>query len=94
MSFLESMACGTPVVATDVSDNSYVASEGGGGYVVPLGDEQALADRISDLLLDDKLRQEMGRQARSWVETEFSLTRLAEKNAAVYLECLGNKSSE
>jgi len=91
---LESMACGTPVVATDVSDNSYVASEGGGGYVVPLGDEQALADRIGDLLLDDKLRQEMGLQARSWVETEFSLTRLAEKNAAVYLECLRSKSSE
>lgn len=89
---LESMACGVPVVATDVSDNSYVVSAGGGGHVVPLGDERAMADRICDLILDEASRREKGRLAREWVEKEFSLARLAEKSMQVYLECLGQRA--
>ena len=47
---LESMACGIPVVTTDVSDNSYVVREGETGFLVAVGDEAKMAHRIQLLL--------------------------------------------
>jgi glycosyltransferase involved in cell wall biosynthesis len=88
---LESMACGIPVIATQVSDNAQIIPDGRVGYVVPLGDEVALSDRICQLLEDSPLRRQMGQEARGWVESEFSMARLVEKTARVYedaLKCL------
>jgi glycosyltransferase involved in cell wall biosynthesis len=85
---LESMACGVPIVATDVSDNTYVIPDGKAGFIVPLGDEKLLAGRIMRLLENGALRTEMGQNARQWVLTEFTGKRLAEKTAAVYDEAL------
>jgi glycosyltransferase involved in cell wall biosynthesis len=85
---LESMACGVPVVATAVSDNAYVVPEGRAGHTVPMGDPDAFAARICDLLSNGAARSEMGVRARKWVEEEFSLTRLVEKTAAAYVKAL------
>ncbi len=85
---LESMASGVPVVATNVSDNSFVIPEGKGGYVVPLHDEQAMADRICQLLTDDTHRSQVGASAREWIMEEFTGPRLAEKTAKVYDEAI------
>lgn len=85
---LESMACGVPVVATDVADNAYVVPDGRCGYVVPLHDETALADRITRLLTDANLRTTLGRQARLWVEQEFSIPVMVAKMARVYHEAI------
>jgi glycosyltransferase involved in cell wall biosynthesis len=88
---LESMACGVPVIATKVCDNEYIVRDGEVGYLVGVGDETRMADRMKSLLGDPALRQEMGRRARQWVLTEFSTERLAEKMGAVYLELLNRK---
>jgi glycosyltransferase involved in cell wall biosynthesis len=85
---LESMACGVPVVATHVADNGLIAPDGRVGYLVPLGDEAILADRILALLDDEDRRRDMGRAARAWVEQEFSYTRLAERTANIFREGL------
>jgi len=85
---LESMACGVPVVVSDVSDNAYIVRDGQTGLVVPLNDEEALAAGVCKLLLDPDLRQQMSRQARAWAGAEFSCSRLAEKTAAVYREAI------
>lgn len=87
---LESMACGVPVVVTDVSDNAYIVPDGRCGFVVPLGDDAALADRIGRLLEDRPACEAMGRAAREWVTREFSGRRLAERTAAVYEAVLRN----
>ncbi len=47
---LESLACGTPVVTTDVGDMSNVIRQGENGYVVPDNDPQELADKIGIML--------------------------------------------
>lgn len=88
---LESMACGVPVVTTDVSDHRYIVPDGRVGFVVPLGDEGLLARRLCEMLGDDARRAEMGRAARAWIEQEFSTARLAEKTAAVFEEGLARK---
>jgi glycosyltransferase involved in cell wall biosynthesis len=81
---LESMACGVPVVATDVADNAFVVPQGEAGFVVASDDDATMAERVSELLARPQQRRDMGRAARAWVEREFSLARLAEKTAAVY----------
>lgn len=85
---LESMACGVPVVATDVSDNAYIVRDGYTGFIVPLDDAEATAGRVGDLLADPDRRRAMGRAAREWVEGEFSPARMARKTEAVYSELL------
>ena len=82
------MACGVPVIATQVSDNAQIIPDGQAGYVIPLGDEVALCERICQLLEDNALRRQMGRAARAWVESEFSITRMVNKTARVYQDAL------
>lgn len=60
---LEAMACGTPVVASDVGGLAYLVKDGYTGFTVPVGDPHALADRLTQLLLDQELRARMGQQA-------------------------------
>jgi D-inositol-3-phosphate glycosyltransferase len=47
---LESLACGTPVVATDVGDLSNIIREGEAGYVIKENDPRILADKIKLVL--------------------------------------------
>src|SRR5574338_1606365 len=72
---LESMACGVPVIATDVSDNATIIPDGRAGYIVPLGDPARLAERIETILRDGALRASMSQAARAWVHAEFSTAR-------------------
>jgi len=88
---LESMACGVPVIATDVADNASIIPDGRAGYIVQLGDAAGLAERIVRLLSDDTHRKAMSAAAREWVQREFSTTRLAEKTDAVYRAALAAK---
>jgi glycosyltransferase involved in cell wall biosynthesis len=90
---LESMACGVPVVASNVSDNTYVVPNGRVGYLVPVGDGAALADRVCSLLADEDQRRAMGRAGRDWVRQEFSTAVLARRMEAVYSELLDRKRS-
>ena len=60
---LEAMACGTPVVASRVGGLTFTVQDGSTGFLVPNDDPQALSERLSLLLTDRALRQEMGRRA-------------------------------
>jgi len=61
---LESMACGTPLVASKVGGLAVLISDGQTGFSVPPNQIKPLAIAISLLLQNRKLRQEMGRAAR------------------------------
>ena len=90
---LESLASGVPAVATDVADNRLIIPDGVVGYVVPLADPEALADRLLDLLRDDESRRRFGSAARAWVEREFATDVLARKTGAIYEEVLERRRS-
>lgn len=85
---LESMACGVPVVATNVSDNAQIVPNGVVGYIVPRDDEYTMTERISELLGDRQRLREFGTQARQWVEHELSTAALARNTESVYLTVL------
>jgi D-inositol-3-phosphate glycosyltransferase len=60
---LEAMACGTPVVASRVGGLTFTVQDGSTGFLVPNDDPKALAEKLSLLLTDGALRQEMGQRA-------------------------------
>lgn len=91
---LESMACGIPVVATNVCDNSYIVKKGKTGFLVEVDDVEGMAGHIQTLLENETLQQKMGQKARDWVVDEFSLSQLARKTENVYLETLNGKRNE
>ncbi len=66
---LEAMACGTPVIASDVGGLAFLVKDGKTGYRVPAGDTEALAERIAHLLTDDLSRRRIGQRASCWAES-------------------------
>lgn len=65
---LEAMACGTPVIASDVGGLAYLVRDGATGFRVPDRDPEALAAAILRLMEDPLLRQRMGYRAQCWAE--------------------------
>jgi D-inositol-3-phosphate glycosyltransferase len=63
---LESMACGTPVIASRVGGLAALVRDGETGYLVPAEEPAELADRIRTLLADDDLRLRLGAQAAEY----------------------------
>ena len=62
---LESMAMGTPVIASEVGGLAFLIRDGVNGFHVPSRDPESLAERIFTLLQDPFCRDRLGRQARS-----------------------------
>ncbi len=72
---LEAMACGLPVVATDVGGNRDVLEHARTGLLVPPNDPGRLAEAIAEMLADKSRRAVMGEAARRHVEQQFNITR-------------------
>ena len=80
---LEAMACGTPVIASDVGGLSHLVRDGITGFHVPNGDAVALASTLARLLQDDHLRQQLGEQAWGWAQN-YSWTTIGDRLLEVY----------
>lgn len=81
----ESMACGVPVVSTDVGDAAWIV--GGTGIVVPRQDPSALAAGWRTLIeAGEPERLRMGAAARSRIENEFALQGTIQRYQMLYEE--------
>ncbi|MEK7814234.1 MAG: glycosyltransferase [Candidatus Desantisbacteria bacterium] len=86
---LEAMACGKPVVSTDLNTGvSYVNRNGYSGYTVRTKDPLALEYAINKLLSDDPLRIQLGANAKKWVFDEFSEQKMLGEVFNQYLELM------
>lgn len=88
---LESMACGIPVIASDVADNSIIVIGKLTGHIVPPGDQDRAADCAVELLSDPARRKEMGAAAREYVSRHYSIAESARKMESVYRTYLARK---
>jgi len=70
---LEAMAVGTPVVAADAGGTNEIITDGMNGYVVPIKDSQALADKIELILRDEQLRKKIGAEGLNTVKSKFTI---------------------
>jgi glycosyltransferase involved in cell wall biosynthesis len=70
---LEAMACGIPVVATNVGSNREVVLDGKTGFIVEPGNPSKLAEKIKKLLGDKKMRKDLGKAGLKRVKENFSI---------------------
>jgi glycosyltransferase involved in cell wall biosynthesis len=74
----EAMACGLPVVVSDVGEMSTLVRNGETGYRFPVGDVGALVSAVSTLLDDDAHRRMIGLAAAEHVRSLLSVERMSE----------------
>jgi rhamnosyl/mannosyltransferase len=90
IAMLEAMACGTPVVSTELgTGTSWVNRHCRTGLVVPPGDPSALATALNTLLGDDARRRAYGEAAAHRVRTQFSEKAMVDRLADVYRSVAG-----
>jgi D-inositol-3-phosphate glycosyltransferase len=88
---LEAMACGTPVVASEIGGLAFLVQDGVTGYTFPVDDAQALADRLQTLLQDHDLRRRMGEEAASFAR-QYGWAEIAGRMVRVYQDLLPEKN--
>lgn len=81
---LESMACGTPVVAFHIGGIPDMVRPGETGCLAPPGDSTSLAEAIMRLAEDESLRRSLGANCRIVAENEYSLNRQAVRYRELY----------
>ncbi|MGQ9663032.1 MAG: glycosyltransferase [Kiritimatiellia bacterium] len=81
---LEAFACGTPVVASAVGGLPDLVQPGVTGWLVPSGDEAALAAALQQALSEETRREDYSRNCRRMAETMLTTSRQAEAYLEVY----------
>lgn len=72
------LACGKPVVATDVGETRDFFANSGAVMIVPPEDPAALAQGLHSLIENETLREAMGKSGRAFIAGRYSRTQIAE----------------
>jgi D-inositol-3-phosphate glycosyltransferase len=90
---LEAMACGTPVIASEVGGLAYLVLDGETGFHVPDSDPNLLAERICEIITDRLLRRELGEQAARHAQG-YGWPIIADQIVAIYESLLESRRPE
>ncbi len=88
---VESMACGTPVVASSVGGIQDIIEDQVTGYLVPADNVQMFEKRISSILCDISISYEMGRKARDEVKKNYAIDVVAPRVLDIYQDVAYDK---
>jgi len=83
---IEGMAAGLPVIATDGGGPREIIDNGRTGLLVPMGDPQALAEALTQLLEDPEQARTLAAAGRRHVLEHFTVERSARQSEALYEE--------
>jgi D-inositol-3-phosphate glycosyltransferase len=87
---LEAMACGTPVIASQVGGLAFLVRDGETGYHVPDQDPEALCEKLLLLLGDPRRREAMGLCAAEYAK-DYAWANIAAQMMEVYKSLVGGK---
>ncbi len=88
MSVIEALAAQRPAVATRVGGTPDVIRDGIDGFLVEVGDADALAERLAELAADPMRRAQMGADGRERVLGRYAVTRLVDDVDRLYRSLL------
>ena len=86
---LEAMATGVPVIAADSGGPASFIQTDVNGVLVPPENPKALADKITDLLMNEKHRETMGKSGRETIEHRFNIRKTVSSIEDVYYSLAG-----
>ena len=88
---LEAFSCGVPAVSTACPCGPKdIITEGKNGFLVPVGDKMALADRICRLIEDPNLREQMGGSALE-TSKQFSMDSIIHRWMSLFEDLIAEK---
>jgi len=87
---LEAMACGTPVIASEVGGLAYLVRDGETGFTIPDQEPETLCEKISWLLNDHHLHETMSRRAVEYAQ-DYAWEKIAKQIVDVYKSLLEEK---
>ena len=90
--FLESMASGTPVIASNVGGIKDVVRDGFSGLLVPQRNPQAIADKVLTLAKDQDLREQLIQNALELVRADYSWEQSGRNFLKIYQQCIEKKA--
>ncbi|MDH5451349.1 MAG: glycosyltransferase, partial [Candidatus Bathyarchaeota archaeon] len=88
---LEAMSCEVPVVASNIGGLRELISHGVDGFLINVGDVEALAQYSLEILQNPKLQEEFGSNARQKVLKKYTPDKILPKYEYLYNETLGKK---
>lgn len=90
---MEAMACGKPIIATDIRGNHDLVCDKRNGFLVKCNDAVDTADKLQKLITNKQLCIEMGNEGRQMIE-EYSINKVIKHMADIYEECLNSKQDK
>lgn len=91
---LEAMACGTPIIGSNVGGIKYTVEEGKTGFLVPPNNPKALAAKIENLVSDERLLVAMKHNCLKRVNKHFTWKSVATSCHSLYEKILTAKHKE
>src|SRR5947209_3059033 len=89
MAALEAMSSEVPVIATAAGGLPEVVTDGETGYLLPVGDIEAMAERAIAILCDSRLERRLGRAGRVVAEEKFHVARVVPMYREFYERVIG-----
>ena len=84
LSLIEANAIGRPIITTRWYGCKDTVDDGVNGFLIPVKDSRALAEKLRILINDKSLRISMGLKGREKAEREFSIEDVVSKHLAIY----------
>ena len=85
-SLIEATAIGRAIITTDNIGCREAVEDGVNGFLIPIKDSNALAEKLDVLVSDGELRRRMGENGRKIAERDFSINEVIKRHLNIYNE--------
>ncbi len=90
-SLIEATAIGRPIITTNSIGCKETVVDGWNGFIIPIKDSDTLSEKLSVLIDNKELRQEMGRNSRTLAIKDFSIENVVNRHLEIYGRLIKNR---